>query len=60
MKSIKTESYENLGKNMSKEDLQNLLSEVPHEFLLEELGRRLDRSVRRDGALNELVAKYEK
>ena len=60
MKSIQTESYENLGKNMSEEDLKAVLSMVDHKMLLEELGRRLDRSVARDEALEGLVAKYEK
>lgn len=60
MKDIHTESYENLGKNMTEEDLKAVLSIVDHKMLLEELGRRLDRSVRRDEVLDGLVAKYEK
>ena len=60
MKSIHTESYENLAKNMSLEDTKIFLSNVSHKLLIEELDRRLDRSVARDSALGELVAKYEK
>lgn len=60
MKSIQTESYGNLAKNMSIEDMEVFLANVDHNLLLAELGRRLDRGVRRDGALNELVAKYER
>lgn len=60
MKDIHTESYENLGKNMTEEDLKAVLSMVDHKMLLEELGRRLDRSVARDTELNNLVSKYEK
>lgn len=60
MKDIHTESYENLGKNMTEEDLKSVLSMVDHKMLLEELGRRLDRSVALDTELNNLVSKYER
>lgn len=60
MKNIHTESYENLAKNMSLEDTKIFLSNVNHKLLIEELDRRLNRSVERDFALGELVAKYEK
>lgn len=60
MKDIHTESYENLAKNMSKEDMEVFLSMVDHKMLTAELDRRLDRSVARDEALDGLVAKYEK
>ena len=45
---------------MTEEDIKVLLSMVDHNLLLAELGRRLDRGVRRDSALDELVAKYER
>lgn len=60
MKSIHTESYENLGKNMSEEDIKVFLGKVDHKLLLDELNNRLNRSVERDSALGELVAKYER
>lgn len=60
MKSIHTESYENLGKNMSEEDIKVFLGKVDHRLLLDELNNRLNRSVERDSALGELVAKYER
>lgn len=60
MKSIHTESYENLGKNMSEEDIKVFLGKVDHRLLLNELNNRLNRSVERDSALGELVAKYER
>lgn len=60
MKSIHTESYENLGKNMSEEDIKVFLRKVDHRLLLDELNNRLNRSVERDSALGELVAKYER
>ena len=58
MKSIQTESYGNLAKNMSIEDMEVFLANVDHNLLLAELGRRLDRSVRRDTELGELIARY--
>lgn len=60
MKSIHEESYENLGKNMSAEDIKVFLGKVDHRLLLDELNNRLNRSVERDSALGELVSKYER
>lgn len=60
MKDIHTESYANLAKNMSKEDMEVFLGNVDHKLLVAELDKRLDRSVARDEALDGLVTKYEK
>ena len=45
---------------MSEEDIKVFLRKVDHRLLLDELNNRLNRSVERDSALGELVAKYER
>lgn len=60
MKSINTESYENLAKNILEQDLKVFLANIDHRYLIEELERRLNCSVARDKALDDLVTKYEK